>query len=166
MPNCNILPSSCRKREGKDNGKLKENGRGNAHHDLSGQSRAGGGQARRSSLRDLAGGADTAGAGSLSQGEERRCAMRGDGFVFQKPGTKFWWCGYSFRGKQFQESSKSTDKKVAERLLRRRLKEIAAKQSDFIDPAREQRWVLDDMLGVIQSEYERKQNRSFEDVRG
>jgi integrase len=88
--------------------------------------------------------------------------MRGDGFVFQKPGTKFWWVGYSFRGKQYQESSKSTDKRVAERLLKRRLKQV--EKPSFVSPAKEEKWTLDDMLEQIRLDYSRKQNRTFGSV--
>ena len=87
---------------------------------------------------------------------------RGTGCVFQKPGTKFWWLAYSFRGKPFQESSKSTDRKVAERLLRQRLKEVS--KPNFVNPAKEERWTLVDMKEKIRLDYERKGNRSFEDV--
>jgi integrase len=88
--------------------------------------------------------------------------MRGDGCVFQKPGTKNWWIAYSFRGHPYQESSGSPDKKVAERLLRKRLKEV--QKPNFVNPAKEERWTLADMKEKIRLDYERKQNRSFEGV--
>jgi hypothetical protein len=50
---------------------------------------------------------------------------RGTGSIFRKAGTKFWWIAYSFRGHSYQESSKSTDKKDAEALLKERLHQIA-----------------------------------------
>jgi integrase len=88
--------------------------------------------------------------------------MRGDGCVFQKPGTRNWWIAYSFRGHPYQESSESTNKKVAQKLLKKRLEEV--KKPHFVDPAKEQRLILGDMLEVIRLEYERKQNRTFNSV--
>ena len=49
---------------------------------------------------------------------------RGSGSVFRKPGTRFWWIAYSFRGHSHQESSGSTDRKVALKLLKDRLGKI------------------------------------------
>lgn len=163
---CNTLsPSSVRK--GK-NGKHKNNGKGQKDHGLFGRERARSGKALRRSVADLAGGIDTSGVGSISQEpiEKDGAVMRnrGSGCIFTKPGTKFVWIAYSFRGKSFQESSKSTDRKVAEKLLRKRLGEVS--KPSFIDPAKEERQPLDDMLGVIKAEYVRKGNRSFDGVQG
>ena len=54
--------------------------------------------------------------------------MRGDGRIFRQKGSSFWWCAYYLHGKEHRESSKSTDRAVAVRLLRRRLKEVGAAQ--------------------------------------
>ena len=83
---------------------------------------------------------------------------RGSGSIFQKPGTRFWWIAYSFRGHSYQESSESTDKKVALKLLRDRLRKVT--KPHFVDPAMERRWTLDDMLEQIRLDSERKQNRT------
>lgn len=88
--------------------------------------------------------------------------MRGDGCVFQKPGTKNWWIAYSFRGHPYQESSRSTDQRDAKKLLRKRLKQVG--RPNFVDPAREEKWTLTDMKEKIRLDYERKQNRSFDGV--
>ena len=84
---------------------------------------------------------------------------RGSGSIFKKPGTRFWWIAYSFRGHSYQESSGSMDRKDAVKLLRERLRKVT--KPHFVDPAMERRWTLDDMLEQIRLDYERKGNRSF-----
>jgi hypothetical protein len=88
---------------------------------------------------------------------------RGTGSIFNKPGTKNKWISYSFRGHQYQESSGSPDPKVAKKLLRERLKKVT--KPNFVDPAKEQRHVLSDMLTQLKLDYERKGNRSFHTVK-
>jgi site-specific recombinase XerC len=89
--------------------------------------------------------------------------QRGSGSIFQKPGTRFWWIAYSFRGHSYQESSGSTEKKDAVKLLRERLRKV--NKPHFVDPARERRWTLDDMLEQLRLDYERKGNNSFHTVK-
>src|SRR5215210_4017654 len=48
----------------------------------------------------------------------------GEGSIFQR--GRYWYVQYSHRGRVFQESSRSTEKTVATKLLRRRLSEVAA----------------------------------------
>jgi integrase len=86
--------------------------------------------------------------------------MRGDGCLFQR--GRIWWIAYSWRGHSYKESSGSPDQREAQKLLRKRLKEVD--KPHFVDPAREQRYTLDDMLEIIRLDYVRKQNRSFENV--
>lgn len=86
--------------------------------------------------------------------------MRGDGSVFQR--GRIWWLAYSWRGHLYQESSKSDDKRTAQKLLRKRQKEV--EKPHFVDPAREQRWTLEDMKEQIRLDYVRRQNRTFESV--
>jgi integrase len=54
--------------------------------------------------------------------------MRGDGRIFRQKGSSYWYFSYYLHGKEFRESSKSTDHDTAVRLLRRRLKEVGAAQ--------------------------------------
>ena len=46
----------------------------------------------------------------------------GEGSIFQR--GRYWYIQYSDRGRVFQESSRSTEKTVATKLLRRRLSEL------------------------------------------
>ena len=88
---------------------------------------------------------------------------RGSGSIFKKPGTRFWWIAYSFRGHPHQESSGSTDRKVALKLLQDRLRKV--NKANFVDPAKERRYTLDDMLERLRLDYERKGNSSFHTVK-
>lgn len=49
--------------------------------------------------------------------------MRGFGNVYRRKGTRFWWIRYSVHGEPQRESSKSTKKSDAARLLKKRLEE-------------------------------------------
>lgn len=86
--------------------------------------------------------------------------MRGDGSVFLR--GRFWWIAYSWHGHLYQESAKSEDKRVAQKLLRKRLKEV--EKPRFVDPAKEQRYTLADLKEQIRLDYVRRKNRSFESV--
>jgi hypothetical protein len=163
MPICNILPPSSVKK-GDGNGKHKKNGKGQKDHGLFGRKRARSGKALRGSVGDLARGIDAGGGGSVFEepGEkEGGGAMRerGSGSIFKKPGTRFWWIAYSFRGRSRQESSGSTDRKVALKLLQDRLRKVT--KPNFVSPSTEQKWVLSDMLEQLRLDFERKQNKSF-----
>src|SRR5262245_36910798 len=160
-----ITPISIQKGEG-DNGKRKKNGQGESHHDLPRRECPRDDQARRPKLGNLDGRVDPPGGGRApeAQTEKGGAAMRerGSGSIFKKPGTRFWWIAYSFRGHSYQESSGSVDRKDAVKLLRARLAKIT--KPNFVDPAAERRYTLRDMLQELERDYERKQNRSFKTV--
>lgn len=70
--------------------------------------------------------------------------MRRRGCVFRRKKRgrwlSVWWFKYSHRGKTYRETSRSSDRRVAERLLRRRLDEIGADRLGarrFVGPAAE-----------------------------
>lgn len=52
--------------------------------------------------------------------------MRGDGRIFQRKGSLVYWCAYYLRGKEFRESTGTPNQEIAERFLRRRLREVGA----------------------------------------
>ena len=52
--------------------------------------------------------------------------MRGQGRVYKRRNSNYWWISYCLRGKEYRESSGSPDRKQAERLLKQRLREIGA----------------------------------------
>jgi hypothetical protein len=43
---------------------------------------------------------------------------KGTGSVFQRPDSDVWWIKYSRNGKPYRESTKTTDKRKADRLLK------------------------------------------------
>jgi integrase len=84
--------------------------------------------------------------------------MRGDGRIFSQPGSRFLYISYYCRGKEHRESSKSADPKVAEKLLRLRLKEVGGDQIGarrFLGPAVE-RLRMKELLDAVETD---KRNR-------
>ncbi len=55
--------------------------------------------------------------------------MYGDGTLYRRPNSPYWWMSYFLRGEQRLESTKETDQKKARKRLRQRLREVGA---DFI----------------------------------
>ena len=47
--------------------------------------------------------------------------MRGQGRVYKRMNSNYWWISYCSRGKEYRESSRSPDRKQAERLLKHSL---------------------------------------------
>ena len=81
--------------------------------------------------------------------------MRGDGRVYQRVGTTCWHIAYNHRGKEIRESSRSPNKKDAEKLLRRRLKEVGADSlglKAFVGPQQE-RLTVGDLLDALESDF-------------
>jgi hypothetical protein len=79
----------------------------------------------------------------------------GEGSIYRR-GSR-WHIAYSHRGRLHRESSKSTDRKVAVRLLRRRLAEI---HSGRHAPAAE-RVTLRDLQQLVLTEYERNERKGL-----
>ena len=82
--------------------------------------------------------------------------MRGQGRIFNRANSAHWWIAYYHHAKEIRESSGSPDRKVAEKLLTHRLKEIGADQLGarrFIGPAQE-RVAVEEILQDLGTEYE------------
>ena len=74
---------------------------------------------------------------------------RGTGCVYHRVGTTVWWIKYSRNGKPFSESSRTTDKRKAEKILKQRLAEIQT--GTFIGPETERvrlQELADDFLAL------------------
>lgn len=80
----------------------------------------------------------------------------GTGRVYQRGNV--WWVQYGVRGKNYRESSKSTKKKDAVALLKRRMAEQGA--GKFIGPDAE-RVTFDDLAELITSDYKANGRRSL-----
>lgn len=80
---------------------------------------------------------------------------RGQGRIFQRKGSVYWWCAYFLRGKEYRESTGTTDREKAEKFLRRRLKEVGADQigkAAFVGPQQE-RIKVDTLLDALEADY-------------
>jgi integrase len=107
----------------------------------------------------------------VTLGEEtnlgRITGVRGRGRIYTVPKSRYLHIAYYYRGKEKRESSGSTDLKVAERLLRRRLQEIGAAQigaRPFVGPQQE-RQTVDDLLKDYQRDSEIHQRKSLPQLR-
>lgn len=80
--------------------------------------------------------------------------MRGQGRIFLRGSIQ--WIGYFLNGREFRESSGSTDEAVARKLLAKRLKEVGADQigaRKFTTP-KSQRLTIHDLLEALRQDYE------------
>lgn len=84
---------------------------------------------------------------------------RGTGSVYRQRDGANWWVAYSDRGVKHRESSGSTDYKVAEKLLKRRLAEIETKV--FIPRANVR---IDELIEDVKSDYKEKRRKSLDSV--
>ena len=82
---------------------------------------------------------------------------KGTGCIYQRAGTSVLWIKYSRNGKSFCESSHTTDKNKAGKILRNRLGEIST--GTFLGPQVE-RVMIDELASDFLSEY-RANGRKF-----
>jgi integrase len=87
-------------------------------------------------------------------------APRGQGRVFRRGDV--WWVAFSHRGREYRESSKSTNRTEALKLLRRRLGEVGIGR--FVGTAAE-RVMVHELLDLVEADYELAQRRSLKRVR-
>jgi len=81
--------------------------------------------------------------------------MRGDGRIYQRPGSPFFWCAYYLDGKQYRESTEETDEQKARKFLRNKLKEVGAAQigkGAFIGP-QQRRITVNELLDALETAY-------------
>ncbi len=60
---------------------------------------------------------------------------RGTGSLYQREGSAIWWIKYHRNGRSFRESTRTEDKRVATRILGKRLAEIST--NTFVGPTHE-----------------------------
>jgi len=86
-----------------------------------------------------------------------RRKIRGEGRVFQRSGSQYWWLQYSHRGKTYWESSKSADERVAIKLLNQRIEEIRQGRK----PQKEvEKITFSDLLRLIRNDYKIERMKS------
>lgn len=83
--------------------------------------------------------------------------MRSAGYVFCREGV--WYIRFSFRGREYRESSRSTRKADAVALLDRRRREVQSGLTNV-------RATFDDLVALIEHDYATNGRRSVVDLRG
>jgi integrase len=81
--------------------------------------------------------------------------MRGDGRIFRRSGSAFYWCAYYLRGKQYRQSTEETDEKKAKKFLNRKVKEVHADEigaRPFVGP-QQQRITVSELLDALEADY-------------
>lgn len=81
---------------------------------------------------------------------KKHTRTRGMGFLFQMPGSSNWWIGYSVNGKRFRETSRSSNRQDAVKLLKRRI--AAAQTGGPVGPDPE-KTTLAELVSMIRNEY-------------
>jgi integrase len=80
---------------------------------------------------------------------------RGEGRLYQRPRSPFWWCEYYLRNRQYRQSTGKTDYKKAQKFLKDKLKEVHADQigaKAFVTPKAE-RLTVPDLLNALVADY-------------
>lgn len=81
--------------------------------------------------------------------------MRGDGRLYQRQNSPFWWAAYYLRGKQYRESTGEVDQDKARKFLRNKLKEVHADEigaKTFVGP-QQRRTTVGDLLDSLETDY-------------
>jgi integrase len=87
--------------------------------------------------------------------QKLRIKTRGDGRIYARAGSAYLWCAYFLRGKEYRESTGTTDLHAAEKFLKRRLKEVGADQickATFVGPQQE-RIKISKLLEALEADY-------------
>jgi hypothetical protein len=86
---------------------------------------------------------------------------KGTGSIYQRPDSAVFWLKYSRHGKPYRESSQTTDRRKAERMLKVRLSEITA--GTFIGPQAE-RIKVAELAEDFLREYRINERKSIDDA--
>ena len=87
---------------------------------------------------------------------------RGTGSIYQQQGSANWWLQYYRNGKVYRQSAGTTNRRKAERLLQRKIGEIAT--GNFLEPAAE-RTLVKQLAADLLTEYEANARHSLVNVR-
>ena len=60
------------------------------------------------------------------EGQKTVRRFRGAGWLFRRPKSAPWWCGYYRNGKLYRESTHTANEREAQRFLQRRMGEVAS----------------------------------------
>jgi integrase len=81
--------------------------------------------------------------------------MRGDGRIFKRGGT--WWIAFYVDGREQRESAKTSSEEVAQKYLRRKLKEVHAHELDPAKPfitQRDRKRTIADLMDGLRADFE------------
>jgi integrase len=92
--------------------------------------------------------------GDMTMNEHATPRPRGSGSIYQN-GSAVWWVKFYVRGIARRESSHSTDRKVAEKLLKRRLAEVETKTYVMRTNVK-----IDELITDLLAEYRRERRRT------
>ncbi len=99
----------------------------------------------------------------ISRGEGRNKGAkrreRGDGSLYRRPGTRYWWIAYSVAGKRVPESTGTTNRREAADVLRDRLSKVAAGQVTVQRPSR---LTFEDLRAGLVEDYKQRGRRSLD----
>jgi integrase len=84
---------------------------------------------------------------------------RGTGAILRRKNSPYWWLQFYRNGRPFRESTQTTDRRKAERMLARRLASVASGQ--FIEPKHE-RITVGELYEALLTNYEVNQLASLE----
>ena len=82
--------------------------------------------------------------------------MRGDGGIYLRPGSTYYWCFYYLRGEKFRESCKTSDEKQAEKFLKARLREVGADligARSFVTP-KASKLTIGELIAALRADFE------------
>lgn len=82
---------------------------------------------------------------------------RGDGRIFRRPGTRYWWMGYYIHGGYEQRSTGEIDERRAARVLKQRVAEVRAQVYSSLP----RNLTLEDLLSLIKADYAANRRRSI-----
>jgi hypothetical protein len=86
---------------------------------------------------------------------------KGSGSIYKRPDSPVWWLKYSRHGKAYRESTRTDDKRNAEKMLRSRLAEITI--GTFAGPQAE-RVRVQELADDLMREYRINARKSLEDL--
>jgi integrase len=89
--------------------------------------------------------------------------MNGNGRIFRRPRSPYWWISYYLRGEEYRESSHSTDNKEAGRFLKHRLREVGADRlgcKSFVGPSGERVRVAQ-LLEALEADYRLREVKAW-----
>jgi hypothetical protein len=98
----------------------------------------------------------------MSEQSRNEKRPRGTGCVYQQKGSSLWWIQYYRNGKPYRQSAGTSNRRKAERLLQRKLGEIAT--GNFLEPAAEKTLVKEQAADLL-TECEANSRQSLVNVR-